>query len=170
MLNRGARLYLACADAFQLRRRVIADFAIGHHHVANRGRSARKSGRARRTRPARALHGLALEYLPHGVGISASEATSRSSGEPAPTRVPRFAPATDRIGERAESKIRTRAQVVHGLADQFEFGSSAAVSCRGSRAWMTRLPGTHVVERLTISFSVSNSEALLRGVTQVPHE
>ena len=123
-LNCGARLDFARADALQLRRSIVADFAVGHHGAPNRGEQRTEIGERRGAlRKARILRSVALECLPHRVRIfrERSDIQEFRGHEHRPghshSREPRV-----RIGQRAESKLRAHAQIGDGLANQFEFG------------------------------------------------
>jgi hypothetical protein len=124
MLNRGASLDLACTDAFQLRRSVVADLAVGHQSAAN--------GSEERTeicqgcgafRNARIFRSLALECLPHGIRVFRERRNiEKFRGDKHRPRHPHTREPRIRISQRAEAKLRTRAQVGDRLAYQLEFG------------------------------------------------
>ena len=169
MLNRGARLDLARTDAFQLRRSVIADFSVGHHRATNRDQERTEVGKGGGAfRQARILRGLAFECLPHRIrvfrerrNIEKFRGHEHRSGHNHAQK-PRI-----RIGERAESKLRTRAQVGVSLAYQFEFGFER----RHILPWRKRLnsaPAGHARRRAADDFlQLVEFEKLFRGARHV---
>ena len=123
MLNRGARLDHARADALQLRRSVVADFAVGHHRAANRRRKRSEIGERRGAfREARILRRVALECLPHRLSVfrERSDIEEFRGHQHRPGHNHSRKPSI-RISQRAETKLRTRAQIGDCLAYQLEF-------------------------------------------------
>ena len=135
MLNCRARLHHARADALQLRRSVVADFAVGQYRAANRGRKRRKSASA----AARSARRGYFAASPLNVCRTASPLPRAKRHravplETAPTPGTPVAPASFRISQRAEAKLRAGAQIGDRLAISANSASSAATSCRGASA------------------------------------
>ncbi len=122
-LDFASRLSDAGADAFQMRRRVVANFTVGEHGAANGGEQVAEIGKGCGAfRETRVVCSLAFERLAHRVdgvhqGGDVEQFSTREDGrrnaEPCEPLLG--------VGERAETEFGAGAEIGDGFADECEF-------------------------------------------------